>query len=167
VQLTEERYEELSTMDDDAYDRRYAAGTITPEENAACVQRMRENLAHLERQVARMRQEAADRAEVHQRLIAEIRDQTVEAKFDSWRLEDDARHAKAVSKELLIDYGVEAAKRGEDPIEAMRERRNEVAFCAELVMQGYMTVDIEGGSVVATHMTAKGRRLMARIRAQK
>lgn len=167
ITLTEARYEELSTMDDDLYDQQIHDGCITPAESAACVQRMGEDLARMEREVARLEREAADRAEVQRRMIAQDVSRRIDAEMEMWALEDDIRHAKAKSKELLIDYGVEAAKRGEDPIEAMWERRKEVAFCVELVKQGYISVDIQNGAVVATHTTVKGRKLMARIRAAK
>ena len=48
-------------MDDGLYDEQYAAGLITPEENAACVQRLRATCLRLER-------EAVDREKIKRRV---------------------------------------------------------------------------------------------------
>ena len=44
--------------------------------------------------------------------------------LDNCQAADDARHAKTATREALIDYGVDAAKRGDDPIEAMWKRQS-------------------------------------------
>ena len=69
------------------------------------------------------------------------------------------RRQNVAIEEALIDYGVEAAKRGEDPIEAMSERRKEVAVLVELVKRGYLTPPPD------SRWTVKGKALAARLRA--
>ncbi len=165
MQLTSERLAELSTMDDDLYVRHYAAGTITPEENAACVEALKANCERLDKQIARSRREIAERQEVHRRYLSGLEQETFELEMRNSELEDEIRRNRKRRDESLIDYGVEAAKRGDDPIEAMREMRKEWALWQALIRNGYLSVDMQGVEVVSCRWTAKGRKLAARLRA--
>jgi hypothetical protein len=149
VRLTKERYEELSTMDDGLYDQQYEAGLITPEENAACVRRLRATCLRLER-------EAAEREEIKRRIAHDAAMRELDSEMELGRLQDVFRRQQAAINEALIDYGVEVAKRGEDPIEAMWERRKEVALLTGLVKRGYLTPPPH------PRWTVKGKALAAR-----
>lgn len=163
--LTEERYEELSTMDDDLYDQQMQDGRITRAENAACIEAMEANCERLEKQNARTRRENDERQEVERRYISELQERSFDLEMQISKLKDEIRRNKKQYEEHLIDYGVEAVKRGEDPIEAIRTRRKEDAFRAALIRNGYLSVDVQGGEVVSCRWTAKGRRLATRLRA--
>lgn len=157
MQLTERRYKQLSTMDDDLYDQEMHDGRITRSENAACVRQLAEDASRIENNVARLHREATERQEVERRLIDQYRIQALDARMECSSLEDDIRHARAETEERLIDEGVKAARRGEDPIAHMSDLRERAAFFAEAVRQGYFTKD--------GRTTVKGRKLMVRVRA--
>lgn len=157
MELTSERLSALATMDDDVYDRQMYDGLITSDENVACTEWLKREALRLERHVARMSVEAAERREINRRLADQYADQTFAAQMEISRLQDHIRQVKAQNRERLIDYGVEAASRGEDPIEAMKEHALRMAMHWELFQRGYVTA--EG------RRTAKGRILFARMKA--
>ncbi len=164
MQLSRTRLAELSTMDDDLYDRQMQDGRITRAENAACIEVMKANCERLEKQNARTRRENDERQEVERRYLIELQERSFDLEMQISTLEDEIRRNTKRRDESLIDYGVEAVKRGEDPIEAMREKRKECALWQALIRNGYLSVDVQSGEVVSCRWTAKGRKLAARLR---
>lgn len=157
MQLTSERLAKLATMNDDLYDEQLYEGLITSEENAACTEWLKSEALRLEKHVARMSAAATQRQEIDRRLADRYADQTLAAEMEISRLQDQIRQVKAQNRERLIDYGVEAASRGDDPIEAMNDFALRMAMHWELFQRGYLTEDGK--------QTAKGRILFARMKA--
>lgn len=154
--MTPERLHELATMDDDLYLQQMQDGRITRAENAGCIEWLKAECERRERNIARIDRELAQRQEVNRRLAEEYRMQTLDAEMETSRLRDRTRHLRAEREEWLIDQGVEAAKRGEDPIKAMNELRVRAELARRLWRAGYLDDQ--------ARWTAKGRKMLRACR---